>query len=127
MRASIKKGILTVLLSVTALVGTARCGAFDDAEEWGGYWRQFERPYGRRYDVPPTLYYGHAPEPAPRPTSPYSREEPLFRRLPPTPDGIEVTPYRPPFYGRGRYFGPSIDPYYAPGRSSYAGTHYGWW
>jgi len=52
---------------------------------------------------------------------------PLYTRFPPTPDGVEVTPYHPMNYGRGRYYGPSIDPYYAPGRATYGGYRYGWW
>jgi len=108
-------------------------GAFDDAEYWGGYWRRYDRPYGRRYEALPTLYYGHAPEPADYGSKlPYrgavpARDEPLYRRATPSNTGELVPPYQPEFYGRGRYFGPSIDPYYAPGRSSYGGVHYGWW
>jgi hypothetical protein len=123
----VTKGILAALLTMTALVGTARCGAFDDAEDWGGYWRRSESAYGRRYQVPPTLYYGHSPLPAPRPVSPTAHESPLYRRIPPTPDGVTVPPFNPPYYGRGRYYGPAIDPYYAPGRDYYGNTRYGWW
>lgn len=117
------------LLQITVLGSVGHCGAFDDAEEWGGYWRRSEPRFGRRYQVPPTLYYGHAPPVDQDLTAPRSGEGPLYRRIPPTPESgaQHVAPYHPQFYGRGRYFGPSIDPYYAPGRASYGGYRYGWW
>ena len=119
--------ILCGLLIVTAFTNKGFCGAFDDAEEWGGYWRRSEPHFGHEYYVPPTLYYGHAPQPEYRPRAPINGEAPLYSRIPPTSTGQYVEPYHPLNYGRGRYFGPSIDPYYAPGRASYGGYHYGWW
>ncbi|HEY3965990.1 MAG TPA: hypothetical protein VGM05_15630 [Planctomycetaceae bacterium] len=118
--------LLGGLLTVTAFAGTASCGAFDDAEEWGGYWRSSEPRFGRRYEVPPTLYYGHAPA-VERYSGSADREEPLYRRIPPTSTGQYVPPYQPHYYGRGKYYGPSFDPYYAPGRDYYGGRRYGWW
>lgn len=120
---------VTIILAAVALGGLlskAQCGAFDDAEEWSGYWRRYERPWGRHYEAPPVLYYGHAPVPE-HPVAPPASDPPLYRRIPPTSTGRYVEPYRPQFYGRGRYYGPAIDPYYAPGRVSYGGYRYGWW
>ncbi len=121
-----------VLALAQASLGWA--GAFDYSDYWGGYWRQYERPFGRHYYVPRTLYYGHAPPPADYGSKlPYRGaiaapdELPLYDRATPSNTGDVVPPYRPEFYGRGRYFGPAIDPYYAPGRSTYGGVHYGWW
>jgi hypothetical protein len=118
---------LAIILEAFILAGTAYCGAFDDAEEWGGYWRRYERPFGRRYEAPRTLYYGHAPPSNHIDTSPPIDGAPLYSTNPPTPDGTNVTPYNPTNYGRGRYYGPWLDPYYAPGRVSYGGYRYGWW
>jgi hypothetical protein len=123
------------LVPILALCYTtiASAGAFDYAERWGGYWRRYDQPFGRRYEAPPTLYYGHAPEPADYGSKlPYrgavrQPDEPLYLRAQPSNTGDKVPSYDPAFYGRGRYFGPAIDPYYAPGRSHYAGVHYGWW
>jgi hypothetical protein len=118
---------LSALLLLHVLTGTAFCGAFDDAEEWGGYWRASEPHFGRRYEVPPTLYYGHSPIPERIPTGNESRPAPLYRVVPPTSTGEYVEPYQPRFYRRGRYYGPWLDPYFAPGRVSYGGYRYGWW
>jgi len=132
MRIPFKTLLLAPILAFCqTTIGSA--GAFDDAEYWGGYWRRYDRPYGRRYNAPKTLYYGHAPPPAdygsklPYRDAPRETDEPLYRRAAPSNTGEMVPSYHPSFYGRGRYFGPAIDPYYAPGRSSYGGIHYGWW
>src|SRR5580765_3672484 len=116
--------VLGGLIVVGACCRTGFCGAFDDAEKWGGYWRGSERHFGRHYPVPPTLYYGHSPIPERDPDPPPAVEPPLYRRIPPASTGQYVEPYRPRFYGRGRYFGPWFDPYYAPGRVSYGGYRY---
>jgi hypothetical protein len=120
----------TVMVSaVVVFLGAASsfAGAFDYGEYWGGYWRRYDPPLGRRYDVPPTLYYGHSPLPEYGSKLPYG-DPPLYTRLPRSNvNGDVVEPYQPRYYGRGRYFGPAIDPYYAPGRVNYGGYRYGWW
>jgi hypothetical protein len=86
----------------------------DDDEYWGGYWRD-HRPHPIRYaPYEPTLYYGHAP-------AARYRAAPLYPRRDPA-----IGSYHP-IYGPGRYYGPSIAPYYAPGRDTYGGVRYGWW
>jgi len=122
-RQTIAMWAFTILVGATVSFG----GAFDGAEYWDGYWRRYGPPVGRRYDAPTTLYYGHAPLPDYGSKLPYGNP-PMYTRLPRSNvNGDVVEPYQPQFYGRGRYFGPSIDPYYAPGRASYGGYRYGWW
>ena len=121
-------------LSLTMAQSVARA---DEDEYWGGYWKWYDNTYRPYYGRPhslrygpsqPTLYYGHAP-PAADESIPSNRESvPLYNRAPPT--NYKAAPPAPayrPYYGPGRYYGPSIFPYYAPGRNYYGSMKYGWW
>lgn len=124
---------MRILKTALILVGTVffavPARAFDDAEEWGGYWRQFERPTGRRYEAPKPLYYGHAPPAGPVRyySDPAAFDEIDYRQRRTITPGLRPGADFPQFYRRGSYYGPAISPYYAPGRVSYGGIRYGWW
>jgi hypothetical protein len=120
-------GALSITLLLLAAVGVQA----NDDEWWGGYWRMspdYNRPHPLRYSPSErTLYYGHAP---PRTNDrdngsdatgrSYDRYGNEYDR------GPHIGNYHP-FYGPGHYYGPAIDPYYAPGRVRYGMRKYGWW
>ena len=122
---------LTSLLTVLFVLATAGVQANED-EWWGGYWRSYpgyNRPHPLRYAPyeQPTLYYGHAP---PRTVDHETDLDGAGKSYDKYGNkylgGPHIGDYHP-FYGPGRYFGPSIDPYFAPGRARYGNRVYGWW
>lgn len=93
---------IAVGASVLFAASPARATFFQD-EYWSGYWK----------------WYGGAYEP-------YYARRPHYMYAPGR-DGAPPVMTDKPFYGPGRYYGPSIAPYYAPGRVRYGKVHYGWW
>ena len=91
-----------VAASLLLLSPSARA-EFDEDSHWGGYWKWYGGAYSGYYARRPHYLYA------------------------PGRDGAPPIMTDKPFYGPGRYYGPSIAPFYAPGRVSYGNVRYGWW
>ncbi|HLJ10354.1 MAG TPA: hypothetical protein VKU82_04160 [Planctomycetaceae bacterium] len=132
MRRILAFSIVAAAVAVSLAAWASSAQANTDDEWWGGYWRSYpyyDRPHPLRYaPYNPTIYYGHAPAGTSRlPEEAVGKSGASYDRFGnPYTAGPHIGSYHP-IYGPGRYFGPSIAPFYAPGRDRYGTMKYGWW